>query len=932
MVAIKDFFALAQLAEASYSKFDELGDRDALINDGKGFSATQADLFLADWQLVAGGHQPNTASGFSSTLFKSLDTGGGYVLAIRGTEPTTQLFKDLVEADMADIVADGIVIDQSVDLYNEWKRITSTGAYTAAKLVTLTDETAAYALAKAGQFVPGFNMAADIYLTYLRARTDIIIDEPSGRVRTLQFESSATLFSDGRQTGLGLAADIAAQGITVTGHSLGGHLADIFDRLFAGAGADAFKINGAGFATGSVAGVSDNAATNIRNLFGMLGGAASFDGSGNLNLYGDNNPEIVTMNGPGLFQQGGHEAIFIEQDSFIQDVFGHGASQITDSLAVFDLLIGLDGGLQSATPQAALAKLNPLFEAASNDTAFSLESLVGALGRLFTGNGLIAQDDRESLYGLINDIKQTTLYRQSEGLLTIQPLTEFDAAIIAGKAQQSTADGLAYRYALVNLNPFALTGDASLYASHNAAGQFDLYDPATGQGTLTAQYLKDRAKMLSWKMQYDTGAEDADDDPLGILSRNDKPYTEDWDSWAITGNWDFIDHAALVGGSPLKLTIDGVDWPPAPSHQIAFGTNNADNLHGGALDDNLYGGGGADILTGGGGNDYLEGGTGYDTYVINAGNGFDTIVDVDGLGVVKLGGIDAKGSATPGLNTLDWHAVDSDTWVDQRNGITYTRSVVSGETRLLVKQGDSSVLIKGWSDDALGIVLGAGAPATASNSLIGTQSVDQLINLDMAGWDEIVDAGGIHNQAIPGWRNRYEGQGGADLIWTDFVDDIVDGGSGNDYILALGGGADIISGGGDDDYIHIGDPDPLNDGGAAGLQHIPNNNRDFIPLDNKTFVEGGGGNDTITVTRRYWPLDIALDGPFAGTAFSLQQAGDTTVADVAWGAEFTGCRFFPGPARWAGFQLHWLGTRWCQPGAERGWATEPVCNFPVFHH
>ena len=46
--------------------------------------------------------------------------------------------------------------------------------------------------------------------------------------------------------------------------------------------------------------------------------------------------------------------------------------------------------------------------------------------------------------------------------------------------------------------------------------------PATGQDTLSGQYLKDRAKMLAWKMQYDTGAVDDDEDSLGNLSHSDK--------------------------------------------------------------------------------------------------------------------------------------------------------------------------------------------------------------------------------------------------------------------------------------------------------------------------------------------------------------------------------------------------------------------------
>ena len=691
MITTKNYFELAQLAEASYAKFNLFAadkTKDALIAEG--FSDKQATDFLADWQLVAGAHQPNTASGFSSTLFKSLDAGGGYVLAIRGTEPTAQLFKDLVEADVADIVSDGIVIDQSVDLYNEWKRITSTGAYSAAKLVTLDAETAQLEDIKARLSNEVSAAQALTELLALRARTDIIIDEPSGRVRTIQFESSTTLFSDARQTGLGLAADIAAKGITVTGHSLGGHLADVFDRLFAGAGADVFKINSAGFATGSIAGVSGNAATNIRNLFGMLGGATSFDSGNNLNLYGDKNPEIVTMNGPGLFQQGGHEAIFIEQDTFIQDAFGHGASQITDTLAVFNLFIELDGSLQSATPQAVLAKLNPLFEAASNDTAFSLESIVGALGRLFTGNGLIAQDDRESLYGLISDIKQTMLYQQTAGLLTIQPLTEFGGAAIATKAQADSAEGLAYRYALANLLPFAITGDANIYASHNANGELNLYDPATGTGGLTSQYLKDRAAMLSWKLKYDVGAEDADDDLLGILDRDNKPYLEKWDSYSISGDWDFIDHTAIVSGAPLKLSIDGVDLTTTANHQIVFGSQNADTLAGDSLSDNIYGGAGNDTLTGGKGNDYLEGGQGFDTYIFTTCDGYDTVLDSDGSGSIIFNGLPLTGGALVVGTT--------NVWKNTAQGITYTLQG-SGTSQVLLISKDGSadgIRVQGW--------------------------------------------------------------------------------------------------------------------------------------------------------------------------------------------------------------------------------------------
>ena len=48
-----------------------------------------------------------------------------------------------------------------------------------------------------------------------------------------------------------------------------------------------------------------------------------------------------------------------------------------------------------------------------------------------------------------------------------------------------------------------LSTGTSIYASHNAAGQLNLYNP-TGSGELTDQYLKDRAAMLTWKLQFGT--------------------------------------------------------------------------------------------------------------------------------------------------------------------------------------------------------------------------------------------------------------------------------------------------------------------------------------------------------------------------------------------------------------------------------------------
>lgn len=77
---------MAALAEASYVFFDKLKGVfsteavEKALNEnnssdfGGRFTATQAADFVTHWQVIS--HQENTDSGFSATLFKSIDNPG----------------------------------------------------------------------------------------------------------------------------------------------------------------------------------------------------------------------------------------------------------------------------------------------------------------------------------------------------------------------------------------------------------------------------------------------------------------------------------------------------------------------------------------------------------------------------------------------------------------------------------------------------------------------------------------------------------------------------------------------------------------------------------------------------------------------------------------------------------------------------------------
>lgn len=96
----------------------------------------------------------------------------------------------------------------------------------------------------------------------------------------------------------------------------------------------------------------------------------------------------------------------------------------------------------------------------------------------------------------------------------------------------------------------------------------------------------------------------------------------------ITGS-DADNEITLIGGG-IARGMGGDD------HIV--GWNGDDVLIGGAGNDLLEGGAGNDILIGGAGNDLLEGGAGNDTYVFAAGDGIDTIRDMEGTNILQVEG------------------------------------------------------------------------------------------------------------------------------------------------------------------------------------------------------------------------------------------------------------------------------------------------------
>ncbi|CAG1021039.1 hypothetical protein DOJK_00738, partial [Patescibacteria group bacterium] len=449
-----------------------------------------------------------------------------------------------------------------------------------------------------------------------------IIDKPLGLVRQIIVERSDTVYdaNDPRYTS-NINFDNTVS-IDVTGHSLGGHLSAAFTRLF---GHEALTINGAGYPTGVLPGLGLEATSNIANVFKALGGESQFNSNSIHNLYGDRMPEFVTMDSVlGLVQQGSSDAVYIEQPTAFSHIMGHGADQMTDSLAVYDLFIHLDKSLQTLAPQQALEKLMPLFKAASADATTSLETLVNALADLFHTGIRIDEtetDNREALYKAINAIKNSDLYKSAENVSTILLTDQIEKSDYVDVAINDNSKGEAYCYALKHLNPFVVLSDSDIYAQHTTDHELDIYNPATGKG-LTEQWITDRAAMLYGLVEFNSKELD-----ISLPSGADIPP---FSPSKAPDDWNFTD---LSSNKPLTLLVKGNG---GGFHHIKFGGFGENTLTGSGDSDHLYGMEGSDVLTGNSGNDYLEGGSGLDT--LNGGKGNDTLMGGQGTDTYEFTG------------------------------------------------------------------------------------------------------------------------------------------------------------------------------------------------------------------------------------------------------------------------------------------------------
>lgn len=387
----------------------------------------------------------------------------------------------------------------------------------------------------------------------------------------------------------------ASETFSVTGHSLGGFLAQAFAVDYAGEVSSAYAHNAPG-----IGGV-------VVNVLSTLGVTASSISTANItNLFAEPGPNFTSGLGTLL---GAAQPIDIEEQASALD--NHKIKYLTDALAIYNLFATI-------APAVSASTITDILKASSyttltrdpNDT--SLENVLDALRTLFQQNYAqstvntnatpTAPDNRDSFYTNLIDLqaylKNSPFYNSTTQSLgfTVDKLTNAGAATLVTNAQTD----IAYRYALYKLNPFVVDNAPALYSAINTGGALDRYDATTRTGALTDEYLKDRAAFLTNKLNAATNdSVYSDQMPVPYVSGSSLQVFED-----KTSNYQ------LYTGDPYAVGVT----PPASFNQIRFGLVNIDTLTGGDQWDKLYGEDGNDSLTGGKGNDYLEGGRGTDTY------------------------------------------------------------------------------------------------------------------------------------------------------------------------------------------------------------------------------------------------------------------------------------------------------------------------------
>ncbi|QEY15516.1 hypothetical protein D0C16_05735 [Cellvibrio sp. KY-GH-1] len=773
---------LISTSKAAYADMRTGSLQGSLTGGGAGFAETEAKGFVGNFGFLH--QQENTNTGFSATLFSS--TSGKKVLAIRGTEIPADVFNDLASADIGDIGGQGYAAKQAADLYRYWKRLTSDSGQKS--LYKDTEIETLYDLMTAG---------------------DDGLDVLSRHFAIQSFKSIVN-----EDVGLGLVG--ANEVVDVTGHSLGGHLAYLFGRLF--------PQNAGSIVTLNAPGLFPWGDTVLNDLgFTLQGGdITSVVAEGDL---------IHTL---GAIHPG--QEVYISQevgDSLLVDGLSANHSSVNgvDALNLLTLFAQLDTS-QANNPEGVL---NDFMRLSANKALDTYESMLDSLRKMLLGSGIDitppgTKDDvfqREKFYQHIKTLKESSIFNDLKGKVSF-------VAADATAAKNDYGQFLALYYAA----PFALQGNSvllgqlnpNLYTAWVADQNLSAEDRLLGKANFSEEWYQDSATYLNLLLDRnkndidklessDPGGKDAlyikvendDNDAHRIYSgsTNASNYSaQPYAPWVILGTMEDNDNATRGGnGNDRIYGLGGNDkLNGLNGNDVLDGGAGDDELLGGADTDLLLGGKDNDTLDGGAGNDVLKGGAGNDTYKFTGDFGHDTVIDTEGLNTLDINGA---------VGELKQTAKDSIIYRNSANTVEAVLVDSGGSKTLLLNSlsnAGSSVTLDKWSDGQFGVSLkDADAETPPSLPTISGDGGANALSADFASAYETlvyVPPVSLHGG---GGHDYIEGSWGGDRIYGDGGNDWIDAGSVYKYsgtITPKAGdptydqhGKDLIDGGEGDDVI-----------------------------------------------------------------------------------------------------------------------------------
>jgi len=290
------------------------------------------------------------------------------------------------------------------------------------------------------------------------------------------------------------------------------------------------------------------------------------------------------------------------------------------------------------------------------------------------------------------------------------------------------------------------------------------------------------------------------------------------------------DAHTIIGTKAPDVIVAG------PSDNIIHGEGGNDTICGGGGDDAIYGDRGMDHLYGQGGDDTLDGGRGGDH--LDGGAGNDTLIGDRGSDTLEGGPGTDHLQGDSGNDHLDGGAGDGDV-VDEGPGDGYADG----------GPGDYDVVIGGTGNDRL-----SGGPG--AHDIVSYKGVGGAVTINL----QTQRVSGAEDERISGFEDAIGGSGDDTIIGSSTSSNRLDGGPGDDHLLAVGPDDQAFGGPGSDDCS--GDfSQETSCGPTAGTAGTAVELYQSIDGATDLIITGNAGDDSVSVSNDAAGYTVQGTGP-----------------------------------------------------------------------